>query len=214
MATVTTEELQQPWVERPVEAAVKKPPVKVWAVLGALILAFQFYVWGKWITGPYFERVPSGPTEMPHAMKVFQNVYTALGIVAMLAFFYWLLIRPWRRERRVTTDGLLALMWFFLYFQDPIMNYFAHKFTYNSYLLNFGSWTKDIPGWGAPAAPGAMLPEPFLWTAPIYVYALFGLTITANWVMRRTKARFPNIGTFGLIGVCFAFLATLDLILE
>lgn len=38
-------------------------PIKVWAVAGGALLALQLYVWVRWITGPYFERVPSGPSE-------------------------------------------------------------------------------------------------------------------------------------------------------
>ena len=40
----------------------KITPVKIWAAVGGVILAFQLYVWIRWITGPHFERVPAGPT--------------------------------------------------------------------------------------------------------------------------------------------------------
>ena len=50
-----------------------RPPssrVKIWAVAGGLLLALQIYVWIRWITGPYFERVPSGPSDPPMYMQV------------------------------------------------------------------------------------------------------------------------------------------------
>jgi hypothetical protein len=34
-------------------------PVKIWAVVGGALLVLQLYVWTRWITGPYFERVPA-----------------------------------------------------------------------------------------------------------------------------------------------------------
>src|SRR4029077_20832270 len=45
-------------------------PVTIWATIGGAVLALQVYVWIRWITGPYFERVPGGPTDPPMYMKV------------------------------------------------------------------------------------------------------------------------------------------------
>ena len=47
------------------EAQAKVKPVQVWAAAGGAILALQLYVWIRWITGPYFERVPAGPMDPP-----------------------------------------------------------------------------------------------------------------------------------------------------
>ena len=43
-------------------AQVQSPvkPVRIWAVIGGALLVFQLYVWIRWMTGPYFERVPDG----------------------------------------------------------------------------------------------------------------------------------------------------------
>ena len=45
------------------ESAVK--PIKVWAAVGGALLALQLYVWIRWITGPYFERVDPVRTDPP-----------------------------------------------------------------------------------------------------------------------------------------------------
>lgn len=45
-------------------------PIKIWAAPGAALLAFQLYVWTRWVTGPFFQRVPAGPSEPPLFMKV------------------------------------------------------------------------------------------------------------------------------------------------
>ena len=44
--------------------------VRIWAVIGGAILILQLYVWTRWITGPYFERVPGGPSDPPLYMKI------------------------------------------------------------------------------------------------------------------------------------------------
>ena len=44
---------------------------------------FQLYIWGKWITGPNFERVPVGPDEPPTLMKF--TIWIGLSIGFILA---------------------------------------------------------------------------------------------------------------------------------
>ena len=44
------------------EVQTKVKPVQIWAAVGGAILVLQLYVWIRWITGPYFERVPPGQT--------------------------------------------------------------------------------------------------------------------------------------------------------
>ncbi len=63
----------------------KITPVRVWATVGGLILAFQLYVWGKWVTGPpHFERVPAGPpTDPPTFMKAILFTWTAVIVVSL-----------------------------------------------------------------------------------------------------------------------------------
>ena len=85
------------------------PPIKVVAFFGALTLGFIAYVWIRWITGPYFKRVEPGPTHAPGWMTTTFVVWQAAGVVAAAACVWFFLIRPWRRDRRISTDGLLAI---------------------------------------------------------------------------------------------------------
>src|SRR5258708_1209284 len=98
-------------------------PVKVWAFLGAAILPFQLYLWTEWITGPNFKRVPTGPIQPPEAMKIAIWSFLSLGFVLAAAAIWWFVIRPWRRERRLTLDGMLTISFALAYFQDPLFNY-------------------------------------------------------------------------------------------
>lgn len=216
MATVTTRAFEAQ-VRRPADVPVepkKAAPVKAWAVAGGIMLAFQLFVWTRWILGPNFERVPSGPSKPPHWMKVVLNTWQAVGIPVLLLLFYWFLIRPWRRERRVTTDGLLCAAFLLLSFQDPLSSYFGHWFTYNSYLFNRGSWVSDVPGWLSYGEPGKMLVEPILFAPIAYVYFCLGLTMLGCGLMRRVKARWPEVGTFRLVGACFALMVLASFVIE
>jgi len=190
-------------------------PVKAWALVGALILTFQAYVMVKWLTGPYTQSVDPGPDTPPMAMKIAIVSYLIIQWIMFVVIGYRVLVRPWRRERRVTFDGLLFFAWCaFFWFFDPVSNAAGLFFTYNSWIPNIGSWTLDTPGWLTPGSPGHMIPEPLIFGAGCYVVAFIPSTIFGSWLMRRTRQRWPGMGSFGLIGVCYAAMVTLGLFVE
>jgi hypothetical protein len=133
-------------------------------------------------------------------------------MVALGVAFWLLLVRPWRRERRIQLDGLLCLVFLSLYWQDIICNYLQHFATYNTVFINFGSWNADIPGWLSPN--GEKIAEPFLFSGPVYVYIVLGAVIGVNWAMRRAERRKPGRSVAGLLLAAFAFFFVLDLVLE
>ncbi|CAM2746138.1 spirocyclase AveC family protein [Skermania piniformis] len=195
-----------------------RPPtaraVKIWATVGGVILAFQLYVWIRWITGPNFERVPPGPTDPPTYMKAVLVTWTIVIIVGLPISLYYFIVRPWRRERRITLDGMLLVACGLLFFQDPLLNYFNTWSTYNTWMWNRGSWVQDVPGWVSYGKPGAMMAEPILMNAPGYSFGVLLCTILGCWVMRKTKQRFPNISNLGLIGVLIVWAFFFDLVIE
>ncbi|RDI56107.1 spirocyclase AveC family protein [Nocardia mexicana] len=189
-------------------------PVRVWAVVGGAILAFQLYVWIRWVTGPHFERVPAGPSDPPTLMKAILLTWTAVILVGLPVGIYYFIVRPWRRERRITLDGMLLVACGLLFFQDPLLNYFNTWSTYNTWMWNRGSWVLDIPGWRSFGEPGAMMAEPLLMNAPGYSYGVLLCTILGCWVMRRAKAKWPNISNAGLIGVLIVWTFFFDFVIE
>jgi hypothetical protein len=191
----------------------KTRPIHVFASLGAVFLLIEAWVLTRWVTGPYFKTVPSGPSVPPTWMKIVQNVVQVAGPLAALAFIYVCLIRPWRRERRVTFDGLFCIASLTSAYQDPFSDYFGHWFTYSSYLYNKGSWVGVLPGWGF-AKPGQTVAYPLLVVPPAYIWVFLGLMMIGCAVMRTAKARWPGLGPIGLIGVCLAFMAVADFFVE
>jgi hypothetical protein len=127
---------------------------------------------------------------------------------------YYFIVRPWRRERRITLDGMLLVACGLLFFQDPLLNYFNTWCTYNTWMWNMGSWVQNIPGWRSYGEPGRMMAEPLLMNAPGYSYGVLLCTILGCWVMRRAKARWPKISNAGLIGVLIVWTFFFDLFIE
>jgi hypothetical protein len=209
--SVVTESLSEASLNTQPQSRI--PAVKIWAAVGGVILAFQLFVWGKWVTGPHFERVPAGPTDPPTFMKAILFTWTAVIVVGLPVAIWWFLIRPWRRERRITLDGMLFVSCGLLWFQDPLLNYFNTWSTYNTWMWNMGSWVQDIPGWVSFGEPGAMMAEPILMNAPGYFFVLL-CTMLGCAVMRLAKKRWPNINTLGLIGVVIAWTFLFDFVIE
>jgi hypothetical protein len=208
----TTTEIPAEAVEARTESAFN--PVVAWAWAGGILLVFQLYVWGRWITGPYFTPVPPGPSDPPTAMKIVLTVWTGVIVAGWPVAVYHFLVKPWRRERRITTDGMLLLAFTFLFFQDPLLNYLNTWCTYNSWLWNRGSWVQDIPGWVSWGKPGAMMPEPLLMNGFGYSYGVLMCTMLGCWVMRRAKLRWPSLGVPGLLGVLVVFTFFFDIVME
>ena len=189
-------------------------PVKWWAGLGAVILTFIAYVLIDWATGPFFKRVPTGPMDPPTFMKVAMVVFQAVSIPVGVGLIGWFVVRPIVRQRRLTLDGMLVLAFSTLWFQDPLSAYGGHWFTYNSWPINYGSWVHSVPGWLSNGKPGAMIVEPILIMPGLYVYVFVITMFLGCAVMRRAKAKWPRIGTLGLISACFVAMVGFDIILE
>src|SRR5215475_9848521 len=84
-------------------------PVRIWAIVGAILVAAELYVVLKWVTGPEFVTVPVGPDQPPTWMRTALDVFQIVSVVAGLVVLYWVLIRPWIRERKVTIYGIFAI---------------------------------------------------------------------------------------------------------
>jgi hypothetical protein len=211
----TARVVPRPLVAGPQEVGSRKtPPVKVWAFVGLVVVAFEIYIWMKWVTGPYFKTVPSGPSEPPGWMKVSCLLFQIAGPLGIVTLFWRVLVRPWRRGGRVTFDGLLISALFFVSCQDPLSSYFENWYAYNSSMVNWGAWNKSFPGWMSFAEPGRMASEPILFTIPAYIYYLFGLSVVGCFVMRRVKERRPGVGLLGQTAACWLSLGFCAVVVE
>lgn len=188
--------------------------VQIWAFFGAALLILQLYVWFQWITGPYFVPVPTGVSDPPMYMKVMLGINAGVLVCGLPFAIWYFWIRPWRRERKITFDGMLMLATGLMVFQDPLLNYFNTWCTYNTWLWNMGAWTSHIPGWVSPEEPGRMVSEPLLNNFIGYGYGVVLTVILGCWVMGKIKARLPNISNLRLIGLTYVYAILFDFVME
>ena len=188
-------------------------PVQLWAIVGALFALFWAYVLIMWVTGPFFTPVESGPDEPPTYMKIALFTWQAAAIPLVGYFIYRFLIRPWRRERVVATDGLIVLAALMMALQDPVSSYFGHWYTYNTWMFNMGGFTNEIPGWQAFGEPGAQQGYPILFHLLAYPLAVGIGCVIGQWVMNKARSR-RAFGPIALIAICFASLLVFDFVLE
>lgn len=199
----------------PPHAARLAIPFKWWAALGAAFLALQLYVLTYWIARGHAKPTPLGPDagSMPGYTRTAIHVMDYGLPVLALATIWWFGIREWRRERRLTTNGMVIIAWVSLYLlQDPLLNYSQTWFLYNSAHVNLGSWTSSVPGWLSPN--GHNLPEPLLTWGSGYILFGFLPALLGVKLMRWGKRRWPAMGKLGLLSMLFAFFMALDFVVE
>jgi hypothetical protein len=199
---------------RDVVAARRVEPVLWWAGAGLLILAFIVFVLIRWVTGPWFATVHTGPTSPPTWMKATLIFWQAFAVVGTFALLYVYLIRPWRRERVITTDGLLVPVAFLIFFQDPLSSIFGDWFSWNSYLFNKGSWIYAIPGNQAYGHPGHEVVEPLL-AGFIWTWIAWAGMWAGCFVLRRAYRRWPDMRAPVAIGlVLYPAMIVFDFVME
>ena len=187
-------------------AAVGRPPV-------AAILAFQLYVWIRWVSGPFFVPVPKGPSDPPTLMKVIliglddgdPGRLPVASITSSSGPGGGSGGSPGRHA-----PGGCGLM----FFQDPLLNYFNTWCTYNTWMWNRGSWVPNIPGWQSYGEPGHMMSEPLLMNAPGYSFGVLLCTILGCWVMRKRQGALAEHQQRRLDRRLIAWTFFFDLIME
>lgn len=198
--------------EAPADKSVK--PVVLWAMLGAAFLVFEFVVLGRWVFGDTFTRTHNpGPDTVSDTTKAY---YVALQVgvtsATLLLMHVWV-VRPWRREGKLTINAMFALAGAMLFFWDMSMNYTSTSLFYNSNFVNFGAWANGAwPGWMSPGAN--LLPEPVFVAIPGYTSLVFSQAIFILWLLRRAMARWPNMGRLGQAGFIVLGLTIVDTIIE
>jgi hypothetical protein len=188
-------------------------PVKLWAFIGAVFLALTAYSWIDWAASGDIRATPRGPTAVPTWQVVSARLWEVLLVLGSLALVYFLIVKPWRRDRRLGVDGLLLISFVALWaFQDPFINYVVPYFTYNSELWNLGCPQCHVPGWQGPHA--ARMAEPLLFGPGLYIVGLLGIILLCNAIMSRSARRWPRLGNFGLVMIAIGFLTIGDFVME
>lgn len=185
-------------------------PVHVWSALGAGFLLLNIYVMGRWfLSGP--TPTPSGETPLPGWMSVTIQTFNILSWVIGAVTVWIFLIRPWIRDRKISIDGMLILVFPFVWWQDMLANYTTSQVSYNSAAFNFGSWYGFIPGWLSPS--DNRMAEP-LWVIPAYWYWFVGSTAIAVAAMQWARRKWPNVSNVRLVLTCYLVMVLFDAVVE
>ena len=166
----------------------------VWAAVGGFLLLIELYLVVKWVTGPYFTSVPVGPDDPPGWMKASLIATQVVSAAALAVLLYVLIVRPWRRDRQVRVEGLLAISFLLTSVYDPISNYMHNWLTYNSYFFNRGSVIAGVPGWQSFHAPGRMQAWPIFAVATLYPLWILAWVYLGSRTMRKIKEVRPRTG--------------------
>jgi hypothetical protein len=184
------------------------------AALGALLLAFEAYLLVRWVTGPDFQRVPIGPSDMPGWMRAGVLINQPVMVAGAAWCFWRFLIAPWRRDRTVGLFGLLCPALLLASVYDPLGSYFHGWYGYNSAFVNFGSpLPGGVPGWQGFAEPGRMIAWPIIFIPCIYVIFFLFCTWAGGRLIglleRRVTRSVPVI-----LALTFLAIAALDVLVE
>ncbi|MGB8403220.1 MAG: spirocyclase AveC family protein [Mycobacterium sp.] len=184
-------------------------PRVVWlARLGAVILVFELYIFGRWVSSGSFHRVLPGPDDGTNMLWI--RFWDVSSIVGSVVFVAWI-IRKRLREGQLPPVAVVAMAWMLTAWQDPLVNALRPVFSYNSHFLNFGSWGEFIPGW---INNGGVNPQPIFWWIGIYLFFvplnMMGVDAYLNWVRRYL----PRLNRAGLIGFVMILMFAQDVVGE
>lgn len=186
-------------------------PIKLWAPIGFVCVATSTCGILAWLfSGP--EPTPPGPDPFIGWRIVVLRLAEVISL-AVTAFMLWkYLFKSLVQERRLTFDGMFILALLPMYFMDVTANYFNFSFAYNAHFVNLGSWANYVPGFEAPRQH--LLPEPLLYSLPMYTWWLFGEALFGCFVVRKVRSRFPTASSTLVFAAVFIAIFVVDFIGE
>ena len=202
-------------ISRTAHVVVRQPvqPVQIWSVIGVILLALQIWYTVHWILSDQFVAVPSGPDVPPEWMRMALDIGQVVMTLIWCFSFYWFVLRPWQREKRFTTDGLIMIGCTLASGWDALSDVGQYWFTYNSYLVNRGSVLGVMPITLSPHTAGANEAWPMFFINTLYGnFVVVAIIMCA--LLRFVQSKMPQIGTFSLIAICFALGGVADFIIE
>jgi hypothetical protein len=206
---------------RPTTTAPPEPPkqrrtfqwARFWAGLGILHFVVAAWIAFRWLTSGDLHASPTGPDDAPTHVLAAVYIGQVLSPIVAAGILYWWLIRPWIRERRLTTEGMVLIGAMCLYFPyDITNNYVSFFFQYNAHFWNVGSWAGEIPGSTVPRGHNVVEPIIFMW--PAYAWGVFLPMLWGAKFMGFLRKKYPTMGNFGLIGITLGLCCIFDLIGE
>ena len=190
----------------------KIKPVKWWAAGGVVVLGLIAISVGRWLLGGHAKPTSVGSSDVPTFMLVSIRIHEIVFPAIAVFTVYWTLVRPWRRERRLTADGILCLsLWSVWWFTDPMANYHRIMYVYNSAAVNLGCPQCFLPGWQSRATSYA---EPIVWGQAFYIGCFVLLTMVGCRLLGWYRQRWPHHGRLAAVFFVLVVATLFDLLCE
>lgn len=215
MATATrTRVAQPPRRRKPARPVDRSGAILVWAPIGLLLAGMAVAVWIQWIaSGSEFGAVPVlGPDTLPEWRLVLLRITEGLSVLEMALLIYFVAVLPIRRDGRLGLDAKIALGCFIGCVSDGFLNGQEYLFAFNQESVDLGSWSSFMPF--ADPDHQSRYAEALLWGTPMYTYYCIGVAFVGTAIVRRLRARRPDISNAAALAVVFAGAFVFDFISE
>jgi hypothetical protein len=201
-------------VRQPSSVARRRtPPVFVWAVIGVAQILLATYCVVRWAASGRMTPTDPGPDGLSTAATVTMWIMQFLGPTVAIGCIWYCIVRPWRRERRMTGDGMLLIACFAMAIpHDFLLNYSSFAYSYNSHYFNLGSWLGEIPG--VLPANESRMPEALAFVVPAYAWGVFLAVVGGCSVMKAANRRWPMMSYLRLLALTLVFFMALDFVVE
>ena len=186
-------------------------PVKLWALIGGVLLSLALYGWIRWLLDGDFQPAPKGTDEISDARLLSLQIFQIVSSVTALYIVWRFLLKSLVQERRLTFDGMIVISAFLIWYWDPFTNAYNMTMGYNGYLWNYESWIRYIPG--IPFANVHHFPEPPALVSA-YMWWLVASMLLGCAMMRQMAIRWPQTSLFARYSVIFGTFFFLDIVVE
>jgi hypothetical protein len=195
----------QPGRDGPVaDSADRRGAVTIWAGIGAVWVAIAAQAVIRWILSPgQFAPAPvRGPDVYPVWREISLRVLEGVSFAVLLAFVWYCVVKPWRRDRALSLDGKFVIGGLFGAVADGFLNQANYLFAWNQHSVNVGVWSAFLPFHDSSAS--SRYAEGLLWGVPMYIYFCTGAAIVGCRLIMWLRERFPGIGDALAYVVVFA----------
>jgi Spirocyclase AveC-like len=187
--------------------------VTVWAAVGLVWVVVCVQALVRWMLSDDLFAGASvlGPDVFPAWREVSLRMLEVISAAVLLGFVWFCVVKPWRRDGRLSLDGMFVIGGVFGSVADACLNLHAYLFAWNSHSLNKGVWTAFMPFYSGGPTRYA---EGLAWGVPMYIYFCTGAAIIGCGVVRTLRRRFPGISNATAFSVVYAGEFVLGLVLE
>lgn len=188
-------------------------PVVPIALLGVIVVVYNIWLYGSWITGPDFVTNTVGRDTAPMWVR---NVIFYAQILSVLAFLvtqWFFVFRPWIKNGEFPYSGIFIFGVLTVGWQNNLVNYTTLACLENTLAINFGNWTNYVPGLITPNME--RFPEMMLmWFLSFGSWFALLPVLLGSKVVNAIKKKRPGLTNTEVILIAYVFFALLDLMLE